>query len=189
MDDDQRKTLLQIALAAIEDEMGGDRTRPVPSMSSPVTDTGAFVTLRHGKRLRGCIGTFQPDGTLAQTVDRVARLACKDPRFVKEPITLDELSDINIEVSVLGPLERVDHPESLDIGRHGILIRSGEASGCFLPHVGVECGWTPEEFLSTCCSMKAGLSEDAWRQPETKVYLFTAEVFGEKTQKVGKLPK
>ena len=179
MDDDQRKELLGIARAAVEDELLGRPHRSLPTMPSPGDSTGAFVTLRRGKLLRGCMGTFKPEGTLAETIDHVARLSGRDPRFTAQPVTIDDLREIKIEISVLGPLELTDEPTSLRIGVHGILIRRGEASGCFLPHVAIECGWTPEEFLSSCCSTKAGLAKDAWKEPGTDVYLFTAEVFGE----------
>ena len=178
MDDGQRRELLRIAGEAVESELLGRRGETPTTLATPANTTGAFVTLRRGKQLRGCMGTFKAEATLGETVDRVARLACRDPRFTGRPVTIDELPEITIEVSVLGPLEQTDDPASLRIGSHGVLVRRGEVSGCFLPHVAVECGWTAEEFLSTCCSMKAGLPEDAWRHPTTDVFLFTAEVFG-----------
>jgi uncharacterized protein len=79
---------------------------------------------------------------------------------------------------VLSPLERTTDPLSLRLGVDGIYIRRGYAAGCFLPQVATETGWTTEEFLSQCCSHKAGLPPDAWKDPKTEVYLFTAEVFG-----------
>jgi len=75
-------------------------------------------------------------------------------------------------------LKRTDNPLSLRLGIDGIYIKKGYASGCFLPQVATETGWDKEEFLSYCCAHKAGLTPDAWRDPETEVYLFTAEVFG-----------
>lgn len=179
MDHDQHTKLLRIAREAVKGELLGQRAVTAANIPTPADTTGAFVTLRRGKQLRGCMGTFKPNTTLAHTVERVARLACKDPRFTQRPVTIDELPEIGIEISVLGPLERTEDPVSLRVGDHGILIRQGEASGCFLPHVAVECGWTAEEFLSTCCTMKAGLPKDAWKHPGTEVFLFTAEVFGE----------
>ncbi len=182
MDDAQRQGLLRVAWAAIESELAGLPAETVPPVMSVVTraedQSGAFVTLRRRGRLRGCMGTFTPEGTLAETVDRVARLACRDPRFASQPVTLSELPELTLEVSVLGPLARTSDPASLRVGTDGVLIRCGGASGCFLPHVATETGWTAEELLSKCCSMKAGLPDDAWRRPGTEVYLFTAEVLG-----------
>jgi uncharacterized protein (TIGR00296 family) len=104
--------------------------------------------------------------------------ASKDPRFFGYPLTAKDLRDLDIEISVLSPLERTDNPLGLRLGVDGIYIKRGYASGCFLPQVATETGWTTEEFLSYCCSHKAGLPSDAWKDPRTEVYLFTAEVFG-----------
>jgi uncharacterized protein (TIGR00296 family) len=101
-----------------------------------------------------------------------------DPRFFGNKITLDELAELDIEISVLSPLKKTDDPLSLRLGTDGIYIKRGCASGCFLPQVATETGWTKEQFLSYCCSHKAGLPDDAWDDPDTDVFLFTAEVFG-----------
>lgn len=183
MDDTQRRALLRIARSAIKSELSGrpeeTESARLSGLTAAENQSGAFVTLRRHQRLRGCMGTFAPEGTLAETVDRVARLACRDPRFETQPVTLGELRELTIEISVLGPLEQTEDPASLRVGTDGVLIRRGEASGCFLPHVATETGWDAEEFLNKCCSMKAGLPEDSWRQPGTDAYLFTADVFGE----------
>jgi len=104
--------------------------------------------------------------------------ATGDPRFFADPISADELEQLDIEISVLSPLQRTDDPLSLRLGTDGIYIKKGRASGCFLPQVATEAGWGKEEFLSYCCAHKAGLPADAWKDPKTEVYLFTAEVFG-----------
>jgi AmmeMemoRadiSam system protein A len=104
--------------------------------------------------------------------------ATGDPRFMANPITPGEVNKLDIEISVLSPLQRTDDPLSLELGTHGIYIKRGYASGCFLPQVAEETGWSKEEFLSQCCLHKAGLPPDAWRDPSTEVYLFTAEIFG-----------
>jgi uncharacterized protein (TIGR00296 family) len=104
--------------------------------------------------------------------------ATGDPRFFADPIAPDELNELDIEISVLSPLQRTDNPLGLRLGVDGIYIKRGRASGCFLPQVATETGWSKEEFLSYCCAHKAGIAPDAWRQPGTEVYLFSAEVFG-----------
>jgi uncharacterized protein (TIGR00296 family) len=104
--------------------------------------------------------------------------ATEDPRFLGAPITPREVDALEVEVSVLSPLKRTDDPLGLRLGIDGIYIKRGCASGCFLPQVATETDWTAEEFLSYCCSHKAGLPADAWKDPETEVFLFTAEVFG-----------
>ena len=106
--------------------------------------------------------------------------ATQDSRFFANPIKTEELDALEIELSVLSPLEKTDDPLSLRLGIDGICIAAASGTGCFLPQVATETGWTTEEFLSYCCSQKAGLDPDAWKDPKTEVYLFTAEVFGER---------
>lgn len=178
MNEEQRAELLRIARTSIERELGKNKSPVKSGLTIAPEIGGAFVTLRRGKRLAGCMGTFHPKDTLTATIESVARLACRDPRFSSRPVTVDDLPGMSVEISVLGPLERTDEPASLVPGTHGILIRRGEASGCFLPQVATECGWTAVEFLNRCSSTKVGVAEDAWRKSDTSVYLFTAEVFG-----------
>jgi uncharacterized protein (TIGR00296 family) len=104
--------------------------------------------------------------------------AVGDPRF--PPVELSEVKDISIEISVLSPLERVDSAEKIQLGTHGVLIRKGYRSGVYLPQVATETGWSKEEFLSSLCAHKAGLAADAWKDPATEVYIFSAEIFSEK---------
>ena len=106
--------------------------------------------------------------------------ALDDPRFFGNRIRPEELDDVEIEISVLYPLEKLDDPLSIEIGCDGIQVRQGSRSGCFLPQVATETGWTKEEFLSNCCLHKAHLAADAWKQADTEVYRFRAEVFGGK---------
>jgi AmmeMemoRadiSam system protein A len=179
MDESQRQELLITARTAISRALGADAADYTPKSSFPGDFIGAFVTLRRGKRLRGCMGTFRPSGSLVDTIRAVASSSCKDPRFVQAPVTPEEFQDVRIEISVLRHLERTADARSLRIGTHGVLIRSGDASGCFLPQVAVERGWSVEEFLSQCCSMKCGLPTDAWQKSETEVYFFTTEAFEE----------
>ncbi len=140
---------------------------------------GCFVTLTNQGRLRGCIGTFQPQKPLGQMIIEMGTAATKDPRFVFDPITHAELGQLKIEVSVLTPLKETAQPEKLEVGRHGIYIVHGFQSGCFLPEVATDWSWDAQEFLSQCCRSKAGLPEDAWKKPDTKVYLFESEKFCE----------
>lgn len=180
MTPEQRQVVLGIARRAVDAALREDTGQVRSEVELPQHFGGAFVTLKHGSQLRGCMGTFRPLGTMAETIDSVARTAClEDPRFAYNRVTAEELKDITIEVSVLDEPERTDDPAGLEVGRHGILIRRGLSSGCLLPQVAVERGWSAEEFLSQCCSGKAGLPADAWRDPETEVQLFTAEVITE----------
>ncbi|MFA6384978.1 MAG: AMMECR1 domain-containing protein, partial [Candidatus Omnitrophota bacterium] len=82
-----------------------------------------------------------------------------------------------IEISVLSPLERVESADKIEMGLHGVLVRRGFSSGVFLPQVATETGWNKEQFLSYLCSQKAGLPADAWKDKNTELYVFTADVF------------
>jgi AmmeMemoRadiSam system protein A len=186
MDAEQRRALLKIA---------GDTVRavitkkPLPKFEADDSEMnaqcGCFVTLKNGERLRGCIGQFISDKPLVELVAEMAQAsATGDPRFFDNPITADELDELDVEISVLSPLKRTNDPLSLRLGVDGIYIKRGWAAGCFLPQVATETGWSKEEFLSYCCAHKAGLAADAWNDPQTEVYLFTAEVFGEKFQNI-----
>jgi AmmeMemoRadiSam system protein A len=146
---------------------------------------GCFVTLKNGQQLRGCIGQFVSDKPLVELVTEMAQAsATGDPRFFDDPITTAELDELDVEISVLSPLKRTNDPLSLRLGVDGIYIKRGWAGGCFLPQVATETGWSKEEFLSYCCAHKAGLSADAWKDPKTEVYLFTAEVFGDEFKNI-----
>ena len=140
---------------------------------------GAFVTLHKHGQLRGCIGSFLPDKPVWQVVAEMARAAAfNDPRF--PPVTEQESGDIDLEISVLSPLVKTDDPLSLERGVHGIYVKRGWQSGTYLPQVATEHNMSTEEFLSSCCAHKAGLPADAWKDPDTEVYLYTAQIFAEK---------
>ena len=114
------------------------------------------------------------------TVRDMAIQATRDPRFIATPILADELKDIDIEISVLSEPQKVENVDEIKMGVHGVIVKKDYASGVFLPQVAEETGWTKEEFLSNLCAHKAGLSPEAWKDKETQLYSFTAQVFGEK---------
>jgi len=177
---DQRRQLLRLARETAQrilKNVTAD-TEP-PSPPNLERFGGAFVTFWSGRNLRGCTGTFLANKDLAATIAEVTRSSLTDPRFESNPISAEELPDLEIEISILTAPQATSDPLSLLLGTHGIIVRRGERSGCFLPRVAMERGWSTEEFLSNCCTMKAGLPGDAWREPETRVMLFTADSFGE----------
>ena len=175
---EDRAELVSLARGAVEAAVC-ENLPPAPSRPEGVLaeQRGCFVTLTNKGKLRGCIGTFRPTMPLGKMVVEMGQAAARDPRFPHDPITPAELSQLTVEVSVLSPLEETAEPEKLEIGTHGIYIVSAMGAGCFLPEVATDMGWDAEEFLSQCCQGKAGLPADAWRNPETKVYLFTSEKF------------
>jgi len=177
---EQRKRLLEIARASIETYLKTGSKMEIAETDPVLTkEMGAFVTLHEHGELRGCIGNLIGSQPLYLTIrDMAVEAAVGDPRF--SPVKLSELKDIEIEISVLSPLERVKSSGDIQMGIHGVLIRRGFRSGVFLPQVATETGWSKEEFLSNLCMHKAGLSKDAWKDPDTEIYIFTAEVFSEK---------
>lgn len=180
MDQQQKQTLLKIARDVVEAAVTGSPL-PEPQSDDPAltANCGCFVTLKNAEQLRGCIGQFTSEKPLIELIVDMARASStSDPRFLADPITADELNQLDIEISVLSPLKKTDEPLSLRLGIDGIYIKRGGMSGCFLPQVATETGWSREEFLSYCCAHKAGLSPEAWKDPATEVFLFTAEVFG-----------
>ncbi len=179
MNAEQRMTLLRTAKQAVEAAVQR-RSMPQPQSGDPDLNErcGCFVTLKSAGRLRGCIGQFTGDQPLIELVARMARASStQDSRFFHDPIRPGELTKLNIEISVLSPLQRTQDPLSLRLGVDGVYIIRGSRSGCFLPQVAEETGWNKEEFLSYCCAHKAMLSPDAWKDPATEVYLFTVEAF------------
>jgi AmmeMemoRadiSam system protein A len=150
--------------------------KPPPSGSQPFG--GAFVTLRLFGGLRGCMGTLDTDQPLADAVRYAAvNAAVHDPRFA--PLTLAELPEVTIEVSVMSPLWPMGNLDELELGQHGIIVRSGARRGLFLPQVVTEHHFDKEAFLTRCCSEKAGLKPDAWRDRTTEVLLFTTDVYSD----------
>jgi AmmeMemoRadiSam system protein A len=171
--------LLALARRAIAAALAGNPPPEVPDVPGARLCRGAFVTLEDQGALRGCIGRVAGDRPLGEVVRDVAvSAACDDPRF---PAVLpDELPELRIEISVLGeptPVEPVE-PGRLVIGRDGLLVRRESALGVLLPQVATAHGWGPDAFLAAACR-KAGLGPGAWREPDTQVLTFHADVFGE----------
>lgn len=176
---EERAQLLQIARKSIDYELARKTDLPYDStkMSPALKEhCGAFVTLHKGGKLRGCIGNLIGYKPLYQTVASMARAAAfEDPRFY--PVEENEMKDIDIEISVLSPLRKIQSVDELQLGRHGIYIIKGEHRGTFLPQVAEETGWTKEEFLGHCARDKAGLAWNGWKDAE--LYVYEAIVFGE----------
>ena len=170
-----KQQLKQIALQSIKDQLAGKPIAQQTIHSSILNSKcGAFVSLHKHGRLRGCIGHFGEDYPLHEIVARMARAAAfEDPRFM--PVTSDELADVDIEISVLTPMRRIQSIDEFQLHRHGIYIRKGYHSGTFLPQVADEVNWTKEEFLGHCAQDKAGIGWDGWRDAE--LYVYEAIVF------------
>lgn len=176
---EQKKRLLVMARKTIE-EYVRHKAKPEFNETDPelLKEKGAFVTLHRGEDLRGCIGNIIGHGPLYLTVrDMAIASATEDPRF--SPVIANELEDIKIEISVLSEPKRITNVNEIKLGVHGVIVKRGFRNGVFLPQVALETGWSKEEFLSNLCSHKAGLPANAWKDKDTEIYVFTAQVFGE----------
>ena len=178
LSDDDKKALKDIAFNSIRDSINGKSVSVRESLLQkyPMLNKkcGAFVSLHKHGHLRGCIGHFGEDYPLHEIVAEMARAAAfEDPRFM--PVTRDELNDLDIEISVLTPMRRIQSLDEFELHRHGIYIKKGYRSGTFLPQVADEVNWTKEEFVGHCSQDKAGLGWDGWRDAE--LYVYEAIVF------------
>ncbi len=176
--DSDKIYLLKLARRVIEAECAGEKIE-MEEPSSPVLleRRGGFVTLKKKGRLRGCIGYIEAVKSLITTVEEMAKSAAfNDMRF--PPVTAAEVPDIDIEISVLSPITEIDDPSVIEVGKHGIIITRGPHRGLLLPQVATEWGWDRLKFLEQTCN-KAGLPIDAWKQPGTKIEIFSAEIFSE----------
>jgi AmmeMemoRadiSam system protein A len=173
----ERAALLGVARAAIRHHLGLGPRPEIPETGGLAAPRGAFVTLHRRGDLRGCIGRFEPDRTLGRTVAAMAVAAANDdPRF--PPVEPEELEEVEIRISALGPRRPLPDPSGLVVGEHGLVVQRGWQRGALLPVVAVERGWDAPTFLKHAC-LKAGLPADAWRDPDTSLEVFGAEEFGE----------
>jgi hypothetical protein len=177
---EDKKELLRIAKVTIDQKIGENK---IPEFSTKgysktmLTPCGAFVTLKKNGDLRGCIGRFTSEEPLYIVIREMAiASATQDTRF--DPVTESEIPKLEIEISVLSPMKKINSPDEIIMGKHGIYIKKGWASGTFLPQVATETGWTKEEFLGHCARDKAGIGWNGWKDAE--IYIYTAEVFSEK---------
>jgi AmmeMemoRadiSam system protein A len=175
--DDEKQALLRIARASIQAELAGKKPPAAKGQGILEEKRGAFVCLKRRGRLRGCIGFIEAKKPLVRTVEEMAvAAALQDPRF--PPLREEELKEISLEISVLTPLRKTADVGQIEVGTHGLYVRKGSRAGLLLPQVATEYGWDRDTFLKETCR-KAGLAPDAWRDPETEIYLFSALVFAE----------
>ena len=179
LNEEQRRQLLRLARTSIESTLDGR----APEVRAEEFDedlrrpAGAFVTLRKNGDLRGCIGSIRAVEPLYRAVESSAiSAAFRDPRFF--PVRKDEIGHLELEISVMGPIEQVSDVNEIEVGRDGLIVSRGRFVGLLLPQVASEYGWDRETFLDQTC-LKAGLQPDAWRSPDTRIEKFAAEVFGE----------
>lgn len=176
----QKKRLLEIARKSIKEYiLKGRKLTVIENDPRLKEEEGAFVTIHKNGDLRGCIGHVLGRGPLSLTVrDMAIAAATEDPRF--RPLQKEELDQIDLEISVLSQPREIKNSNEIQLGVHGVIIHRGARQGLFLPQVAAETGWSKEKFLSELCTQKAGLPADCWKDSQTKIEVFTAEVFSEK---------
>jgi AmmeMemoRadiSam system protein B/AmmeMemoRadiSam system protein A len=172
---EEKKELLSLARQAIQQFVAENKIIEYKTDNPNfLVERGAFVTLKKDGELRGCIGFIEPVMPLHEAVIRTAIYAAtQDPRF--EQVTKGELKNLEIEISVLTPLQKIEDPRSVQVGKHGLVISMGSKKGVLLPQVAVENRWKTETFLRQGC-LKAGLPPDAWKKG-AEIFVFEATVF------------
>jgi AmmeMemoRadiSam system protein B/AmmeMemoRadiSam system protein A len=182
LNNNEQATLLRVARDTLETYI---RERKLPDVNNgKYTFTqklkekrGVFVTLNKNGGLRGCIGHILPREPLFKAVMKnTVSSSTNDMRFM--PVSEDELTDLEIDISVLSPIKKISGPEKFIPGKHGIIIRMLGSSAVFLPQVATEQGWDREETLRHLCK-KARLPAYAWKDDGMELFIFTAEVFCE----------
>lgn len=175
-----KNDLLHIARLTIEQYINYNKIPKIDTTNFSKTlmiNCGAFVTLTQKGALRGCIGRFNPDEPLYKIVQQMAiASSTQDSRFNK--VSPNEIKNLRIEISVLSPMKKINSIDEIKLGRDGIYIKKGYASGTFLPQVANETNWTKEEFLGHCARDKAGIGWDGWKDAD--IYIYEAIVFKEK---------
>jgi AmmeMemoRadiSam system protein A len=173
--------LLDLARQTIRQRLSCQELPPVSADDPALGQPGScFVTLHTlgEHRLRGCIGQIQATGPLLVSVREMAEAVLDDPRFRVDPVTTDELPGLAIEITVLSPLEPAAHPLDFYPLEDGIYLQCQGETGCFLPQVARETGWTREQLLARLCTEKMGLAANAWQAPAARLYRFTATIIG-----------
>ena len=173
----QRTIVLKLAREAIRNRLESAKDIFSPHDEFLKVPGAAFVTIRIGGELRGCIGTTEATRPLGETVISCAiSAAFHDPRF--PPLRLEEYRQSDLEISILSLFREIHSVEQIEVGKHGLVLSMGYHRGLLLPQVAAEHGWDRDTFLQYTCR-KAGLSANAWKNPEARIEIFTAEVFGE----------
>lgn len=178
LSEEEQKILLGIARTAIESHVCNNKVCVIPREERRLNyKNGCFVTIKQDGALRGCIGNFQSELPLFKEVAEMAvASASNDPRFY--PLSIRDLDDITLQISVLSSLEKISDITEIEVGKHGIYLEKNHYRGVLLPQVATENNWDRNKFLDQTC-IKAGLSTRAWQDPDTDIYIFSAQVFSE----------
>ncbi len=175
--DEEKKALKEIAKTALYEAVVNNQKIALDESKLPdkfKLHLGAFVTLKENGMLKGCIGRFEPDEPLYKVIIDMAISASRyDTRF--NPVTKEELDNIEIEISVLTPRKKVNSIDDVVVGKHGIYVEYGSSNGTYLPQVATDMGWDKEQFVRSCCVEKAGIAPEHCK--DATLYVYEAIVF------------
>jgi len=148
-----------------------------PELHSPA---GCFVTLHQHSthKLRGCVGRLDATKPLWENVYHTTAETLRDPRFTNQPVTANELNDLELEISLLSPPVQAANPLDFDLLNNGIYLTFASRAGFFLPQVARETGWSKEQLLARLCTEKLGLPPEIWKHADAKLFKFDVEVVG-----------
>ncbi|WP_457743937.1 AmmeMemoRadiSam system protein A [Sulfurimonas sp.] len=173
----EKSSLKKIAKLALDEAVINNHKLNLDTTNVPdifMEHFGAFVTLHKDKKLRGCIGQFEPTQPLYQVIiDMTVAASRYDSRF--SPVTKEELNAIDIEISILTPRVKVNSVDDIVIGKHGIYVEYGSKNGTYLPQVATDMGWNAKEFFKSCCEEKAGIYPKDCQN--ATIYVYEAIVF------------
>lgn len=178
---EQRATILDLARSLVRRSLGGNSgAQPDETTSILQEPAGCFVSLHalDGHQLRGCVGRIDATQPLIEALRASCRSVLQDPRFARNPVRREELPSLSIEVSVLSPPVPADSPEDFEPTEQGIYLTLANRTGCFLPQVARETGWSREQLLDRLCVEKLGLPASSWRGPQAKLHVFSVQVIG-----------
>jgi AmmeMemoRadiSam system protein A len=176
----QTAFLLDTARAVIRATLAGQKVQPPPchdlDMYKPA---GCFATLHGpGGKLRGCVGRIDANEPLIASLTSAATMVCSDGRFRANPVTLGELPYLDLDLSVLSPPRPAVNVMDFDLLNHGIYLTIAGRTGCFLPQVARETGWTKEQLLTRLCTEKMGMPADSWKLPDARLAVFSSTIVG-----------
>ncbi len=185
--------LLNLARIVIQRQLGLEEhlLPPVPMDEALEQPSGCFVSLhtRETHQLRGCVGRIEAKGPVHEAVMSAAQSVLEDPRFLTNPVTLGELPELELEISLVSPLKDAQHSLDFDPQIDGIYLTIQNRSGCFLPQVARETGWAKEHLLSRLCSEKLGLTALAWSRPGARLQTFQTLIIGPATFELDATPE
>ncbi|HZK82675.1 MAG TPA: AmmeMemoRadiSam system protein A [Humisphaera sp.] len=176
----QTAFLLDTARAVVRATLAGHQVRPPPCHDLDLyKPAGCFTSLHdHAGRLRGCVGRIDASEPLISSLTSSSVSVCSDGRFRANPVTLAELPNIDLELSVLSPPRPAANVLDFDLLNHGIYLTIAGRTGCFLPQVARETGWTKEQLLTRLCTEKMGMAADSWKSPQAKLAVFSTVIVG-----------